>query len=55
MAITKKKIKFFMTMDDTVYQKIIRLAKKRGINGQEFIRAIIIPEWLEKQKNTKNN
>jgi hypothetical protein len=51
----KKKIKFFMTIDDTVYQKIIRLAKKRGINGQEFIRAIIIPEWLEKQRRPKHS
>lgn len=54
MVNTKKTTKFFMTIDYSVYQKIKRLASKRGINTQEFIRAIIIPEWLDRKKQEKN-
>ncbi len=54
MEKSKKTTKFFMTMDNSVYQKIKRLASKRGITTQEFIRAIIIPEWLDKEKKQKN-
>jgi len=35
-------------------KKIKKLASKRGITTQEFIRAIIIPEWLDKEKKRKN-
>ena len=54
MDISKKSTKFFMTMDTSIYKKIKRLSSKRGITTQEFIRAIIIPEWIEstKQNNT---
>ena len=44
MENVKKTTKFFMTIDYSVYHKIKRLASKRGITTQEFIRAIIIPE-----------
>ena len=54
MVNTKKTTKFFMTMDYSVYQKIKRLASKRGITRQEFIRTIVIPEWIDKQKQEKN-
>lgn len=43
-------MQFFMTLDNSIYLKIKRLAMKRGITTQELIRAIIIPEWLELQK-----
>ena len=54
MDTTKRTTKFFMTINDSVYQKIKRLASKRGITTQEFIRAIIIPEWLDIERNKKN-
>ena len=50
MVFSKKTTKFFMTMDSSIYKKIKRLSSKRGITTQEFIRAIIIPEWIEDQK-----
>lgn len=53
MDTTKRTTKFFMTINDSVYQKIKRLASKRGITTQEFIRAIIIPEWLDIERNKK--
>ena len=54
MGNTKKTTKFFMTLDYSVYQKIRRLASKRGITTQEFIRAITIPELIDKQKQERN-
>ena len=54
MVNNKKTTKFFMTIDYSVYQKIKRLSLKRGITTQEFIRAIIIPEWIDNQKQEKN-
>ncbi len=50
----KKTTKFFMTIDNSIYQKIKKTASKKGISTQELIRAIIIPEWLEieKKKNS---
>jgi len=41
--------KFMQTLDEEIHQKLIEIAKERGINIQELIRAVIIPEWL-KQK-----
>jgi|CryGeyStandDraft_13_1057135.scaffolds.fasta_scaffold08212_2 predicted DNA binding CopG/RHH family protein len=55
MDTTKRTTKFFMTINDSVYQKIKRLASKRGITTQEFIRAIIIPEWLDIERNKKTH
>lgn len=43
-----------MTIDNSVHQKIKRHASKRGISTQEMIRAIIIPEWLERENKQKN-
>ena len=55
MDTTKRTTKFFMTINDSVYQKIKRLASKRGITTQEFIRAIIIPEWLDIERNKRTH
>jgi len=41
--------KFMQTLDQTVYDKLQKIARERGITIQELIRAVIIPEWL-KQK-----
>ncbi|AJM92599.1 hypothetical protein [Nitrosopumilus piranensis] len=50
---SKKTTPFLMTIDNSVYQKIKKLASKRGITTQEFIRAIIIPEWIAKERKSK--
>jgi len=42
--------KFMQTLDDSVYRKLKEIAKQRGITIQELIRAVIIPEWLEKHE-----
>ncbi|MDE1863603.1 MAG: ribbon-helix-helix protein, CopG family [Thaumarchaeota archaeon] len=42
--------KFLQTLDESVYTKLEKLAKKRGISVQELVRAVIIPGWLEEQR-----
>jgi len=41
--------KFLQSIDDSVYAKLEKIAKKRGVTVQELIRAVIVPEWLEKR------
>ena len=50
----KKSTQFFMTLDNSVYLKIKRLAAKRGITTQDFIRAVMIPEWFDNEKQKKS-
>lgn len=40
--------KFLQTLDESIYSKLENLAKKKGITIQELLRAVIIPDWLEK-------
>jgi predicted DNA-binding ribbon-helix-helix protein len=52
----KKKMsmpKFMQTLDNEIYEKLSKIAKKRGITIQELIRAVIIPEWLSKTEKEK--
>jgi predicted DNA-binding ribbon-helix-helix protein len=39
--------KFMQTMDDEIYRKLEEIARERGINVQELIRAVIVPDWLK--------
>lgn len=41
---------FLQSIDDSVYSKLEKAANRRGITVQELIRAAIIPDWLDKQK-----
>lgn len=45
--------KFMQTLEDEIYRQLNELADKRGITIQELIRAVIIPEWLTKQKSSE--
>lgn len=40
--------KFFMTLGEITFARLEKEAKKREITVQELIRAVIIPEWLNK-------
>ena len=42
--------KFLQSIDDSVYAKLEKMANKRGITVQELIRAVIVPDWLDKQR-----
>jgi predicted DNA-binding ribbon-helix-helix protein len=44
-------VKILQTMDDSIYDKLEKIAKRKGITVQELIRAVVIPTWLETQKD----
>ena len=50
LELTGKMKKFLQSLDNGVYSQLDKLAKKRGVNIQELLRAVIIPEWLEDKK-----
>lgn len=37
--------KFMQVLDVRVYNRFVKLGKKRGIGIQEYLRAVVIPEW----------
>lgn len=43
-------MRFLQTMDDGIYSKLDKLAKRRGITVQDLIRGVIVPDWLEKKE-----
>jgi len=43
--------KFIQTVSNTVLSDLESQAKKRGVSVQELLRAVIIPEWIEKQRD----
>jgi hypothetical protein len=38
--------KFMQSLDKNVYTELRRMAKERGITLQEFLRAVVVPDWL---------
>jgi hypothetical protein len=42
--------KFMQSVSKQTYEKLIAIARKKGIKIQELIRVIIIPEWLEERE-----
>ena len=48
--ITKQSMpKFLMSIGDATLKKLEKEADKREISVQELIRAVIVPDWLDKQ------
>jgi hypothetical protein len=39
-------VKFMQTVDSDVYRQIRAMAKERGVTVQEFLRAIVLPDWM---------
>jgi hypothetical protein len=42
--------KFMQSLDPQVYAELRKIAKDRGITMQELIRAVIVPDWMTKDK-----
>jgi len=42
--------KFMQTLNESVYEELEKTARKKGITLQELLRAVIIPEWVQKQE-----
>lgn len=47
--------KFMQSLETPVVRKLKGYAKKRNLGMQEFIRAIVIPEWIESKKSSENS
>ena len=45
-----KLAKFMQSIDMDVYRELESLAEARDVSLQEFIRAVVIPEWLRWQE-----
>ncbi len=39
-------VKFMQSLDQGVYAELKRIAKERGITVQEFLRAVVVVDWL---------
>lgn len=48
MRDSRDSVKFMQVLDRTIFQKLSRSAKSRGVTVQELIRAIVIPFWMVK-------
>jgi len=42
--------RFIMSLGDDSFRFTVSEAKSRGISLQQLIRAVIIPEWIEKSR-----
>jgi len=40
--------KFMVTIDDEVFNELQQVARARNISIQELFRAIVIPNWIER-------
>ncbi len=39
--------KFMQTLEKEVYMELKAMAKERGVTVQEFLRAVIVPDWIQ--------
>ncbi len=46
--------KYMQTLDSHVYSELKRLAKERGINVQELVRAVIVPDWMRTNRKHRS-
>jgi hypothetical protein len=42
----KLNTKFMQTLEKEVYMDLKTLAKERGVTVQEFLRAVVVPDWM---------
>ena len=47
--------KFMQTLDNKHYVELEILARKRGITLQQFLRAVIVPEWMDGKSSEKES
>ena len=43
------KHKFMQTIGDEMFKELERIADEKGIRVQTLLRAVIIPEWVQKE------
>jgi predicted DNA-binding ribbon-helix-helix protein len=55
-SVGKLNTKFMQTLETDVYKQLKAIARERGITVQEFLRAIVVPDWLRsKGKGSERN
>jgi hypothetical protein len=48
MRDSKDSVKFMQVLDRTIFLRLSRMAKTRGVTVQELIRVIVIPYWMNR-------
>ena len=38
--------KFMQTLEKEVYRELVSMATERGVTIQEFLRAVVVPDWM---------
>jgi uncharacterized protein YbaP (TraB family) len=46
--------KFMQTIGAEMFKELERIASEKGIRVQTLLRAVIIPEWVQRQRLSKN-
>jgi hypothetical protein len=46
--------KFMQTIGEEMFHELERISKEKGIRVQTLLRAVIIPEWVQEQRNSQH-
>src|SRR6266851_428215 len=46
--------KFMQTIGEEMFNELKRISREKGIRVQTLLRAVIIPEWVERQMLSRN-
>ncbi len=46
--------KFMQTIGEKMFNELERISNEKGIRVQNLLRAVIIPEWVQQQKRSRN-
>ena len=46
--------KFMQTIGEAMFNELERISREKGIRVQTLLRAVIIPEWVQRQKLSVN-
>ena len=55
MRDSKDSVKFMQVLDRTIFQRLTRIAKTRGVTVQELIIAIVIPFCMQRFEEDNRN
>ena len=47
--------KFMQTIGDEMFEELEKIATEKGIRVQTLLRAVIIPEWVQRKRLSKNS
>ena len=47
--------KFMVALDERVFGELDRRARNRNISIQEFLRAVVVPEWIRSENMARSD